>query len=229
MSHHVLSYSCRYVIPVLSITGQVVSDRHFRYGGREELKKILMTEAPVPGAKRNIPFYFGFFGPEHPGFMVLSWMPSRSVRTEVLKVLPEGIRLGETVHSSVRKMIEYFKQNFKKFLQGPSRSDHDQSRQLPSETQEWSRDRAYADSRSRGYGREEWDDRNYRRSDWDQHDDWRRPAHLPPLPVSRASGDYDRDGYSWNSRDARPPMRSGYPPESYARHESSYDRYPRRY
>merc|ERR1712062_837760 len=90
---------------------QITSHDKFKFGTEEDIRDLLKDEkADQP---LNIP-YFLSYSYKHPGRFLLSYIPNRSVRHELISLVPKGFRFRGMTFVDPGRLVRWFKQNYQK-------------------------------------------------------------------------------------------------------------------
>ncbi|KAH3765056.1 transcription elongation factor SPT6 [Pelomyxa schiedti] len=102
----------RFIDPMNNFVTEAVEYKVFR--GLDQ-NRIMSTDGLLQKDKtenpKRIPYYISI-STEHPGRLVLSYMPNLRPRTEFITITPEGYRFRGTVYQSMDQLINWFKQHW---------------------------------------------------------------------------------------------------------------------
>ncbi|KMS65531.1 hypothetical protein BVRB_035040, partial [Beta vulgaris subsp. vulgaris] len=108
----------RYIRPLTKYAEAIVQEKCFRYGTEEEIDRLLKDEKE--DEPKRIPYFFGYSS-KHPGLFVFSFLPSKHVVHELVKLTPKGYRFQKRNFTKASQIIAYIKSDFVKQLKERSR------------------------------------------------------------------------------------------------------------
>ncbi|XXQ32473.1 S1 motif domain-containing protein [Plasmodiophora brassicae] len=103
----------RYIRPLTKLSETIVQNRAFRFGTETEVDNLLRDEKEEMPAR--IPYFFGF-SYKHPGLFTFSYLPSKRVHHELVKLTPKGFKFHKHFFAKPDQIISYFKSRFSKMI-----------------------------------------------------------------------------------------------------------------
>jgi hypothetical protein len=99
----------RYAAPVSDLVSEAMAHRKFWHRKQGEVDALVKKEKA--DAPASIPYRVSICE-RMPGNLTLSYVPSKSVKHELVSVKPAGFRLRGVVHTSLDEMLTWFKRNW---------------------------------------------------------------------------------------------------------------------
>jgi len=96
----------RYMEPMNDLLHDALNFKYFYNGTREEIEGLLREQKSVN--KTRIPYYL-HLSFKHKGRLILSYLPGKTVRHEIVTLTPDGYRYRGVVHYSLDQLMKYFK------------------------------------------------------------------------------------------------------------------------
>eukprot|EP00698_Gefionella_okellyi_P002106 TRINITY_DN1197_c0_g1_i1.p1 TRINITY_DN1197_c0_g1~~TRINITY_DN1197_c0_g1_i1.p1 ORF type:complete len:1477 (+),score=316.59 TRINITY_DN1197_c0_g1_i1:41-4471(+) len=98
-----------YLEPIIQHSKEMLAFRAFRALSDNDIQELL--EVDKQKTPTRIPYYFGL-DRSHPGYFILWYLPHRTPKKEYISVVPEGFKFRRVVHSSLEKLLKWFKLNW---------------------------------------------------------------------------------------------------------------------
>jgi transcription elongation factor SPT6 len=116
----------RYIMPLNDLIEEMVSYEKFRVGSKAETD--MQLKAMKQENAKRIPYLLTHCD-KAVGYFNLAYLPSSSVRREMISITPVGFKMRDVVHSSLNKLISWYKINYKAIAGGRRRQQPGQQQQ----------------------------------------------------------------------------------------------------
>lgn len=103
----------RFVQPMAANARDIMSSKCYREangGERRDLEQLLAEEKQKN--PKRIPYFFSA-SKQSPGRFVIAYQPSTKPKLEFVTLVPEGYRYRGNVHSTVDKLVRWFKEHYR--------------------------------------------------------------------------------------------------------------------